>query len=104
MSALKERCPRDHRTAQQCFEYLFLRSSGCDDSCVEAHDHQSALTEAQKSDLSCFPFVPVSQSNTRMVEPRQCYFGKCGIQFYSHLFCFVDFGERGNSFLSMCGA
>jgi hypothetical protein len=48
--------------------------------------------------------IGVQASGIRWLPPIQCYFaGDARAQFHSKLFSFIDFGSRGNAFLSACG-
>ena len=70
------------------------------------------FTPAQLRRLGELPIVPAHTpiasekggSQLRMLAPKNCYFKRDSSQsFHSKLFVFIDFGTKGNAFLTACG-
>ena len=109
VTLLQKSPPGDEETARQSFEVLSGRGRLSTISIWISFTYCFVeFSQAEKHKLSQMPFIPVNATgNNKVIErlpPIRCYFsGTRGVELYSKLFAFVDFGPRANRFLADCG-
>ncbi|KAH8828511.1 hypothetical protein DL96DRAFT_1603553 [Flagelloscypha sp. PMI_526] len=89
MNLLKSTPPKDVEQARQWFSVLAGRT----------------FVRPSLRNLVLSLIVPIEEKGViRRVAPRQCFFNNPrSASFHSSLFTFIDFGTKGNTFLSACG-
>ena len=92
VAALIGQIPNEVGKARSIFEYLARRA---------VHTSPAVLNR-----LESVPFIPVqSEKTVKMYNPHSVYFAAREGQdsLYKGAFTFIDFGERANAFLRICG-
>ncbi|KAF8119380.1 hypothetical protein EV363DRAFT_1511706 [Boletus edulis] len=92
LDLLEKNPPPDEGTARRWFATLF--------------DHISAFSPPNLIKLSGLPFVPTGPLIApKFLPPTKCYLDQSPKSaLYAKLFVFVEFGTKGNHFLSACGS
>lgn len=117
ISLLEKSPPKDEATARQWFSALAGHVAGLFNLLLFEQNlahFMSDFSTTELKRLSQMPIVPTKHvpqfgesaqtTGLRWLPPSQCYFtGDSRPQFHSKLFSFVDFGSRGNTFLTACG-